>query len=248
MRTNIVYEDENLLIVHKPAGLATQSAKIGQPDVVSELKNYLAGQNVNKAKASGTALGKGKEIYLGIIHRLDQPVEGLLVFAKKKQTAAELTRQLAGGTLNKKYYAIICGKPSLKEGELVDYLLKGNDNRAKVVTGEHANYPDAKKAVLQYEILEEISTPSQLALADIHIDTGRFHQIRAQMAQAGMPLLGDNKYGTPESLEISCKLGIRNVMLCAYGLELIHPSTHKKLSFQIKPKGNAYSWFSREER
>ena len=100
MRTKIIYEDNHIIIVHKPAGLATQTSHIGQQDVASELKNYLAkiGQSVDGKRTS-------EQPYLGIIHRLDQPVEGLLVFAKTKEAAAKLTKQLSAGTLNKQYYA-----------------------------------------------------------------------------------------------------------------------------------------------
>lgn len=237
MKTKIIYEDESILVVHKCAGLATQTARVGQQDVVSELKNYLAGKQPGKAP------------YIGVIHRLDQPVEGLLVFAKKKDCAAKLTSQLSEGTLNKQYYAVLCGKPSASEGELVDYLIKENSGQAKVVTGQQEQYPDAKCARLQYQILREAcemesigEKPSvtEITVVDIHIDTGRFHQIRAQMAHAGFPLLGDSKYGTTESVELSQKLGVCQVALCAYKLELQHPITKKKLSFQVEPQNRAF--------
>lgn len=229
MRTTIIYEDDHIIIAHKPAGLATQTAKVGQQDMVSELKNYLASKQ------------KGKAPYLGVIHRLDQPVEGLLVFAKEKQAAASLTKQLGNGTLHKQYYAMLCGKPSQESGELVDYLYKNNEGKAQIVTGRQEQYPDAKKAVLQYRILKEMSTDKQIYMADIHIDTGRFHQIRAQMAHAGMPLLGDSKYGSEASILLSREQGIRNVALCAYRLELMHPVTGAKLSFSAEPEGKAFS-------
>lgn len=230
MRTKILYEDEQILIIHKPAGLATQTSKVGQQDVVSELKNYLVRKN------------RGAEPYLGVIHRLDQPVEGLLVFAKEKQAAATLTKQLDVGTLNKHYYALVCGQVNEKSGELVDYLYKDKDGKAQVMEssveiGKNKREADnsdvdAKKAVLQYQIIKEY--PQGYFLADIHIDTGRFHQIRAQMSHAGMPLLGDSKYGNEESMERSRILGVRNVALCAYYLEILHPVTDKKLEFQIE--------------
>lgn len=221
MRTKIIFEDAAIMIAHKPAGLATQTAKVGQQDMVSELKNYLA---------SGQ---RGKVPYLGVIHRLDQPVEGLLVFAKEKSAAAALTKQLGQGTLNKQYYAVICGKPCGNTGELVDYMYKDSAGKAQMVTGQQEKYPEAKKAVLQYKIVEEISSDKEIFLADIHIDTGRFHQIRAQMAYAGMPLLGDSKYGNETSLALSKELGIRNVALCAYCIELQHPVTKEKMKFTI---------------
>ena len=169
MRTKIIYEDAHIIIVHKPAGLATQTSHIGQQDVVSELKNYL------------------KSPYLGVIHRLDQPVEGLLVFAKTKEAAAKLTKQLSAGTLNKQYYAAVCGKPAEKSGELVDYLSK-EGNLAKI---SNVQAQEAKKAVLQYQTLSVTQSEDNqdISLLDVHIDTGRFHQIRAQLANAGWPIL-----------------------------------------------------------
>lgn len=223
---------------HKPAGLATQSAKVGQPDAVSELKKYLAGK-------------AGAEPYLGIVHRLDQPVEGLLVFAKTKAAAAHLTKQLEAGTLNKQYYATVYGKPEAENGELVDYLLK-EGNLAKVVP---SGTPQAKKAVLQYQVTEcaagtknpleeggeesvectaSVASAQSITCLDVHIDTGRFHQIRAQLAHAGWPILGDLKYGTPESMEMSKKFGIRNVALFAYQLEFVHPVTGKHMEYKIE--------------
>ena len=160
MRTEILYEDNSVLVIRKPAGLAVQSARIGQADVVSELKSYLA-------KQAGAGQG---EPYLAVIHRLDQPVEGVLVFAKEKKAAAALTKQLSDGTLNKHYYAVLCGYPAVAEGELVDYLRK-EGSVAVAVTGREKNFPDAKIAKLHYSILEKINQPMPLALADVCIET-----------------------------------------------------------------------------
>ncbi len=240
MTPRIVYEDDAIIVVYKPAGLATQTAKVGQPDLVSWLKKYC------------------KNSYLGVVHRLDQPVEGLLAFGKNQKAAAALTKQLSRGALNKQYFAVVCGKPAMKRAELVDYMIKTKDNMARIVGSPYSEVSDnkesgseesgkgtadAKKAVLQYKILEDVSTPVTLALADIHIDTGRFHQIRCQMAGAGMPLLGDVKYGTGATCELSRKLGIRNVALCAYKLVLQHPVTGRKLSFEVKPENKAFDFF-----
>ena len=247
MRTKIVFEDRDILVIQKPAGLATQTVRVDQQDVVSELRNYLTGPS-----------------YLGIVHRLDQPVEGLLVFSKTKAAAAFLTAQLGhrnkDGTLNKRYYCVICGKASNRDGQLVDYLYKDIANRAVVLSAEDAlKEPRAKQASLHYHILEETEvsdvdrssgltadqhSPICLSLADIQIDTGRFHQIRAQMAHGGMCLLGDSKYGDDFSRNISEQLGIRGAALCAYSLEFTHPVTKEKLHFQIKPQSKAFSYFS----
>lgn len=264
MKTEIIYEDKNILVVRKPAGLASQTAKVGQQDVVSELKNYL------------------RQPYLGIIHRLDQPVEGLLVFAKTKDAAAGLTAQLQkqgeGGTLHKRYYAVLCGKPSENEGRFVDYLCKDGSGTAIVTesAGESgtagasesagapgaagvskgvgasgaaeakkvAPFSNAKRSVLSYRILQTLDNPTELALADISIETGRFHQIRAQMAHHGYPLLGDAKYGDEKVQSQSRELGVKNVALCACYLEFVHPVSKKHMSFQIEPQGQAFLYFS----
>ena len=249
MRTKIIFEDRDILVIQKPSGLATQTARVDQQDVVSELRNYLTGSS-----------------YLGIVHRLDQPVEGLLVFGKTKSAAAFLTAQLGhkdkDGTLNKHYYCVICGKAANKDDQLVDYLYKDINNRAMVLSADAAlKEPRAKQASLHYHILEETvvsaaanhsmltvdkhqPSPICLSLADIQIDTGRFHQIRAQMAHGGMCLLGDSKYGNDSTRIISEQLGIRSAALCAYSLEFIHPVTKEKLHFQITPQGKAFSYFS----
>ena len=231
MRCRIIFEDQELMIVYKPAGLATQSASVGQPDVVSELKKYLCGA------------------YVGVVHRLDQPVEGLLVFAKTPKTAAHLTKQLSGGTLNKRYLAAVCGKPSGISATLVDYLRK-DGNLARVVTGREKEYPDAKLAKLTYELRAEraclvltgadacagnAGTEEAVSLLEVTIETGRFHQIRAQLAHAGFPILGDKKYGNGVSDGLALKCGITSVALCAHQLTLSHPVTKKNLSWEIKP-------------
>lgn len=248
MKTEIIYEDKHILVVRKPAGLATQTAKAGQPDVVSELKNYL------------------RQPYLGVIHRLDQPAEGLLVFAKNRGAAAGLTAQLQkqgeGGALHKRYRAVLCGKPSENEGRYVDYLCQAANNTA-VVTGaaelsgtsepddaagtadasKAAGAPGAKRAVLSYRILQTIDSPAELALAEISLETGRFHQIRAQMAHHGYPLLGDVKYGDDGSKELSQALCVKNTALCACSLEFAHPVSGENMSFQTEPRGQAFSFF-----
>lgn len=224
MHTVIRYEDEHIIVAYKPAGLATQTAKVGQADMVSELKNHLKGG------------------YVGVVHRLDQPVEGLLVFAKSKAAAAALSSQLQKGILNKHYYAVVCGKPECGKGGLVDYLRRTADNRAEIVDMERVDMTGAKIAKLQFEVLAQ-SEQKGISLLDIHITTGRFHQIRAQMAHAGFPLLGDVKYGTDTSGQLSREYGVRNVALCAYELECVHPATGETLHFTVEPKGEIFHCF-----
>lgn len=220
MKSMIQYEDDALLVVHKPSGIATETSRIGQADVVSELKNYRK--------------SKGEEMYLGTIHRLDQPVEGLLVFAKTKKAAGALTKQLENGSLKKSYAALV---PAIAEegetqGSLEDYLLKdGRTNLSSVVS---ADTKGAKKASLRWRLVgkNEVNGVG-FSLVEVEILTGRHHQIRVQMSHAGMPLLGDCKYGSDFSKEISKKLGIRNTALLADRLVFLHPETGKRLEFSL---------------
>lgn len=246
MRCKIIYEDEELLVIHKPAGLATQSAKVGQSDVVSELKGYLA------RKTGG---GPRKEPYLGVVHRLDQPVEGLLAFAKTQRAAAALTRQLQKGSLNKTYVAAVYGIPKAPQMELTDSLEK-DGNVVRVVTGQEKSHPDAKEARLSYRLLhsfrpteldetkaelEEDRKPyAEISVLEIRLETGRFHQIRAQLSHAGLPILGDQKYGSEASRELSESLGVRNVALCAESLEILHPLTKKKMFWKLPSENKIF--------
>lgn len=240
MQTQIVYEDEAVLVIRKPAGLATESVSIGQKDVVSELKNYVAKKN------------PGKMPYLGIVHRLDQPVEGLLVFAKTKKAAEDLTMQLGKGMLKKEYLAVVCGKVPENTGRLVDYLAKEKGmavvkNAADAKTEkdvdaqtEKAAGPQAKKAVLTYTKKAETEKFTLLA---VQIETGRFHQIRAQLSHAGFPILGDEKYGSEESKELSREKKIRFTALCAASLSFRHPVTGKFMAFTQAPQNPAFADF-----
>lgn len=240
MQTQIVYEDEAVLVIRKPAGLATESAGIGRKDVVSELKNYVAKKN------------PGKMPYLGIVHRLDQPVEGLLVFAKTKKAAENLTAQLGKGTLKKEYLAVVCGKVPENTGRLVDYLAKEKGmavvkNAADAKTEKDVDAQagkaagsQAKKAVLTYTKKAETEKFTLLA---VQIETGRFHQIRAQLSHAGFPILGDEKYGSEESKELSREKKIRFTALCAASLSFRHPVTGKTMAFTQTPQNPAFADF-----
>ena len=222
----ILYEDKDILVCHKPAGVAVQSARFGMADMESSLKNHLALKT------------PGKMPYLGIIHRLDQPVEGVLVFAKTPKAAAELNRQITSKTVTKEYLAVTAQLPEEKQGHLEDYLKKnGKTNTSAVVTPETDG---AKKAVLDYEVLNEVSDERTLTgkriLVRIQLGTGRHHQIRVQMAHAGMSLLGDRKYNPEDSSGLP--LG-----LCSCHLVFRHPVTGKKLEFQVTPKGECFAGF-----
>ncbi len=227
-KEDILYEDEEIIVCHKTAGIATQTARLGEPDMVSMLKNYL------------------KTDYIAVVHRLDQPVEGILVFAKTKKAAANLSSQNAGQTMNKQYYAAVWmpeEEAETQKGVLADYLLKdGKTNTSKVVS---AQTPEAKQAELSYEIVktQKLETDGKKALVRIALKTGRHHQIRVQMANAGMPLMGDAKYASEEVKAFSREQRIKNVALCAYRLEFLHPMTGKRMEFQVDPMGEAFRSF-----
>ena len=237
MNYKIIYEDKDIIICHKMAGLPVQTGKIGAPDLVSELKNYLMKSQANKPS---------KEPYLGVVHRLDQPVEGVILFAKNQAAAGELSKQLTTGIMNKCYYAVAAGAPGEGEeqGVLTDYLIKDNKtNSSKVVTGKDIT-KEAKESKLEYNLIKQAIIDAQsYALYDIHLLTGRHHQIRVQMANAKKPLLGDRKYGSELSNTLSNKLNVKNVALCAYKLEFTHPTTKKKMEFKIQPEGKIFQQF-----
>lgn len=222
MEIKIIYEDAEILVCEKPAGFPVQSRKIGEKDCVSVLKTYL----YKKEEKQG-------EPYLGLIHRLDQPVEGLMVFAKTKGAAGNLSAQLSGNGFVKEYRAVICGKMNQKTGNLTDYLKKdGKMNRSRVVD---KNTAGAKRAELEYRVLEE---RGEYSLVAVRLITGRHHQIRVQMANAGCPLYGDRKYGAPDTGNVRDYIG-----LCAAKLSFLHPKTKKKMEFSLEPTGLCFGWF-----
>ena len=201
---DIIYEDEQILVCRKHSGMAVQSARIGQMDLESELKNYR----------------KGK--YIGIVQRLDQPVEGVLVFGKTPQATAALNKQHQNGAMKKEYLAVFTGTPAKEaRGTWEDYLVKDGKTNTSRVTGKQDRL--AKKAVLSYEILD---WKKDRGLAKIQLGTGRHHQIRVQFAHAEHPLIGDRKYGTAACTS-------RQLMLCACRLEFTHPTTGEKMVFHL---------------
>lgn len=210
-RYRILYEDQQLLVVWKASGVAVQSARISEPDVMSMLRNDLAERG-----QAGTCLR--------LVNRLDQPVEGIFLVAKTEQAAADLGRQISGHIHTEKWYeAAACGKLPEKKGALVDYLLKdGRTNTSSVVP---AGTKGARKCRLTYEVLEEREGKSFLR---IRLLTGRHHQIRVQLAHAGAPLAGDRKYGGAEP-------GSGGLCLCACELCFLHPKTKEKMEFRVPP-------------
>lgn len=210
-RYKILYEDEALFVLWKAAGVPVQSARISLPDVMSLLRNTLLERGV-------------RDPYLGLVNRLDQPVEGLFLAAKEEAAAADLCRQVKEHIHMEKWYqAVLCGKLSKKKGILVDYLRK--DSRTNTSGVVMAGAKDAKKCELSYEVLREWEDRS---LVKIRLLTGRHHQIRVQFAHAGAPVAGDQKYGKAEG-------GRGQLLLCASELRFRHPRTGESMHFQAEP-------------
>ena len=215
MNPEIIYEDKDIIIVHKPSGIATQTKGIGSKDMVSILKNHIAKET-----------GIKKEPYLAVIHRLDQPVEGLLVFAKTPAAAKDLNKQLTTSGFGKYYRAVLTGTLENTEGDLEDYLVKDKrSNMSKVCTKDT---PEAKIARLHYKITDTFKKEDghTYSSARITLDTGRHHQIRVQMKNAGVPLAGDRKYGG------ACT-AYSKLQLIACRLTFVHPVTKKKMNFEL---------------
>ena len=220
MKLDILHEDEHIIVCYKPAGIPTQTKKLGEQDMVSLLKNHLKGG------------------YVAVIHRLDQPVEGLLVFAKTPFAAKELNKGLQGAGFGKHYKAVLWGIPEQKKAILEDYLVKdGRTNTSRVC---NSSEKDAKKAILSYEVIATGKDDGKgISLVKVKLDTGRHHQIRVQMANMGCPIWGDAKYNTAMVQDRR----YRQIALCAYRLEFVHPRTKKQMEFEIEPKGEGFSCF-----
>ena len=214
MGLNILFEDEHILVVKKDAGIPVQAGKLRMMDLQGLIKNELYRRN-----------RKAGEPYLGLIHRLDQPVEGVMVFAKTPFAAGDLSEQVTDGRMKKHYLALLCGKPDADTGTLVDYLVK--DGRTNTSSVAKAGEKDAKRSELNYKVLKR---NDETTLVEVELITGRHHQIRVQMSNAGWPLYGDTKYNpafqeTKEHVQTA---------LCAYQLSFVHPNSKKVMEFSIE--------------
>lgn len=244
----IQYEDREIIVCCKPAGLATETSRIGQQDMVSLLRNGRA--------------AKGEPPYIGTVHRLDQPVEGLMVFAKTKSAAAELSRQVAGRSIRKYYCALgLCGTDAQEDAKklwqdganewvtLTDYIYFDKKKNLSVIADKGT--PQAKKAQLR---ARRLGQQDGRVCFDIELETGRHHQIRVMMARRGFPLVGDFKYGpgAAEAVRDTCTSTLGDapgarapqLALCAYRLTFVHPATKEEMDFCIRPDNDAFSPFA----
>ena len=222
-KLQIIYEDEVIVVCHKLAGIPVQTQKAGQQDMVSLLRNHYAGQKENN------------QIF--VVHRLDQPVEGVMVFARTREAAAKLSRQVQERSMDKQYLAVVQGIWQEKSGELENYLLRdGKTNTSRVVAEGTSG---AKKARLSYQVKQEEQGNSLLR---IQLETGRHHQIRVQMAYAGHPLVGDKKYNP------QCEAGYQPIGLCSVKTSFVHPVSGERMEYTTAPQGSVFqSFFTSQE-
>ena len=224
----VFYEDQDVIVVKKPVGTESQAVHSFAPDMVSEIKKHIH----RLSTENGERL---VEDYVGVIHRLDKPVGGIMVYAKNKKAAAALSKQVQEHKLQKTYRAVVCGKPVDNVGKYVDYLLKdGKTNTSRIVDKSAAG---AKRAELEYQILEEKEQGDGAvrSLVEIHLHTGRHHQIRVQFAAHGTPLVGDTKYGAPAAASVG-RARREPLALCAVRLSFLHPVTGERMEFSTEPQ------------
>ena len=226
----ILYEDRDVIVVRKPVGMESQSSSSLMPDMVSEIKKHI----------HNLCTGPG-EPYVGVIHRLDRPVSGIMVYAKTRKAAASLSRQVQDGTMRKMYLAVVCGRTVDNVENFVDYLLKDSrQNLSKIV---EKGTVGAKRAELRYRVLEKTEEPEALSLVEVELFTGRHHQIRVQFAGHGLPLWGDCRYNPAFAGEGKGGPVRASVALSACRLSFVHPSRGKTMTFETKPEGKIFDRF-----
>lgn len=221
----VLYEDNHIIVVVKPVNVPTQEDNSHDPDLLTMIKQDLKHRH-----------HKPGNVYLGLVHRLDRPVGGVMVFAKTSKAASRLSDAVRTRSIRKVYTAVINGKPKQPQGTLTHYLLK--DPKTNMVSVVPPNKPGAKDAVLDYLMLDH---QEGLSLVQIELHTGRPHQIRVQFAAIGCPLVGDQRYGAHLT-----KPG-QQIALWSTELSFEHPTTKETLRFSSKPP-KAYPWFLWAER
>ncbi len=211
-RINVLYEDNQIIVVEKPVNILSQADSTGDLDLLSIVKEYV------KKKYN-----KPGNVYIGLIHRLDRPVGGVMVFARTSKAAARLNKEQLEHGFNKKYLAVVEGIMDVKKGRFIDKLKK-LDNGNTIVSN------DGKEAILEYEVLEE-NHKTNRSLVSIKLLTGRHHQIRVQFASRGHFLSGDCRYGPFKKGQLA---------LFASELEFTHPVSKKRMKFVLKKPNSSY--------
>ena len=212
-KLNVLYEDNHVIVVEKPFNVLSQADNTNDLDMLSIVKSYIKDK-----------YNKPGDVYLGLVHRLDRPTGGIMVFARTSKAASRLSDAIRRGKFTKKYLAVVNGYLEEKEGYLEDYLLK-LDNNDTIVDSR------GKYAKLTYKVLEE---KGDLSLVDINLETGRHHQIRVQFASRNHSLYGDQRYG---------KMDKKQLALYAYYLSFPHPIKDEVLEFRLMPNGNIWDKF-----
>ncbi len=211
-KLNILYEDNHIIVVVKPYNMLSQGDCTGDLSIMDAIKVYI------KEKYH-----KQGNVYLGLVHRLDRPVGGVMVFARSSKAASRLCKAFNEHQIEKKYLAIVHGKMDNPSGELIDFIEKGKNGKSFVS-------PNGKKSILEYETIAYNSL-YDCSLLSILLKTGRHHQIRIQFASRGHYLLGDQRYGICDKEQIC---------LFAYSLSFPHPVTKKIMNFSVLPKREGY--------
>lgn len=207
----VLYEDNHVIVVVKPQHIPVQADESGDADLQSEIKQYIA-QKYNKPG----------NVFLGIVHRLDRPVSGVMVFARTSKGASRLSDEIRRNAMDKTYLAVVEGKIPAS-GTLVHWLLK--DEKTNMVSAHNKEVPGSKKAILHFR---SVSHKQGLSLVEIDLETGRPHQIRVQFLASGHPLWGDQRYNK------NAVVG-QDIALFAHKLTFTHPTTKEKMSFKVEP-------------
>lgn len=215
----VLYEDNHILVVLKPQNVASCPDESGDTNLLDQVKDYVK-----------TKYGKQGNVYIGLVHRLDRPTGGVMVFAKTSKAAARLSEQMKSGDFEKKYLTVIVGAPHEESGTLTHYLKKNTVNNMVYLCPQGTD--GAKLASLDYRILAKYD---QLALAEIRLHTGRTHQIRVQMAGISHPVYGDMRYGGEKAVK-------GKLALWAYSLSFTHPVTKERMRFLCEPPKKDAPW------
>lgn len=210
----VIYEDNHIIVVEKIPNIPSQSDKTGDVDMLTIVKDYIK----NKYNKPGN-------VYLGLVHRLDRPVGGIMIFAKTSKAASRLSEQVRNKTFKKKYLAVVDGKLTYKKGILEDYLYK--DQRNNISSVVKKDKKNAKLAKLDYEVIT-YNEVKNLSLVKINLHTGRHHQIRVQLSNFGHSIFGDQKYG--------CRGQGKQIALWAYELTIEHPISKEIMTFKDLPE------------